>query len=109
MATLTAKAPARAANAFALVAAAAGGDEFVNDGKCLIVIDNGSGGSITLTVETQRTVDGEAVDDKDIVLPAGEQHLLGPWPKPIYNDVDEKVQLTYSAVTDLTVGIIQHS
>ena len=109
MATLVPKAPARAANAFALVSAEVGGDEFVNDGKCLIVIDNGSGAPITLTAETQQTVDGEEVADKEIVIPDAEQHLLGPWPKPIYNDGDGKVQLTYSGVTSLTIGIIQHS
>lgn len=106
MADLTVVTPARSANLFALESAAGGGDAFLNSAKRFLVIDNADGSPMTLTLVTQNTVDGEAVDDKTIVVAAGTRQLLGPFPPAIYNDNDDKVQLTYSAVTSLTVGVI---
>lgn len=108
MATLTAVSPERAANELEAVAAAAGGDEFANTGggRRLLVIENGSGSPMTLTVTTQATVDGEAADDKTIAVPAGERHLIGPFPASIYNDGDGNVQLAYSDETSVTVAVI---
>ncbi len=107
MADLTVVSPARAANALTGESAAAGGDAFANTGKELLVIENGSGSPINLTAVTQQEVDGEAVDDKVITIPAGERHVLGPWPTSIYSDGDSKVQLEYSAVTSVTVSVIK--
>ncbi len=107
MATLTVKSPARAANSFPEESAAVGGDEFVNTGSELLIIENGDAASMTLTVVTQIMVDGEDLDDKEISVPAGERHLLGPWPENVYNDENGKVQLTYSSVTSLTVGVLK--
>jgi len=106
MATLTPVAPARAANAITGVSAAAGGDDFVNDGKKLVLINNDDADSLTLTITTTKTVDGEAVADKTITVPAGERHLIGPFPPNIYNDGDAKVALSYDDETSVTVAVI---
>jgi len=108
MATLTPVAPDRAANQIAGQAAAAGGDDFVNDGKKLLLIEhtNGVGSDVDLTVTTTKTVDGEAVADKTITIPAGERHLIGPFPTTVYNDGDAKVALAYEDHTDIEVAII---
>ncbi len=108
MATLTAVSPARAANAFSMQAAAAGGDDFVNSGSELLLIEHTDelGSDVDLTIVTQQTVDGEDVADKVITIPAGTLHLLGPFPRAIYNDGDDKVQLTYSDETDVEVGVL---
>jgi hypothetical protein len=103
MATLTVQNSARAVASVALTAAGAGGDEWVNTGKEGFLIDNQDAASKTVTFVTQATVDGEAVGDKAVVIPAGEMHILGPFPKSTYNDANEKVQVTYSAVTSLSV------
>jgi len=55
---------------------------------------------------TQQTVDGEAIADKTIVIPAGERHLVGPFPKTVYNDSNGRVQLSYSSETDIEVAVI---
>lgn len=111
MATLTAVKAARSANLFAAVAAAAGGDDFVNDGKKLLVIEhtNGAGADMTLTIATPMTVDGEDVGEKAIAVVKGTRQLLGPFPKSIYNDGDAKVALTYSSETDVEVSVIDIS
>jgi len=107
MATLTVQTPLRADNQTEPEACANGGDDFVNTGKELLVFKNGSGSQMTLTIATQQTVDGEAVADKTIDVPAGETQLFGPWPTSIYNDSNAKVQLTYSDETSCTVLVIQ--
>jgi len=107
MADLTPVSPSRAANSFSFASAAAGGDEFPNTGKELVVIKNGGGSGITLTVTTTLTVDGEPVDDKEITVGAGETHLLGPWPGNIYSDNDGKVSLGYSDNTSVEVAVIK--
>lgn len=109
MATLTAVAPAREANELTMVAAAAGGDEFVNDGKKLLVVKNADVDALTVTITTQMTVDGEDVADKTVSVPAGETHLVGPFPPNVYNDGDGKVQIGYDDETDVTVGVIDAS
>jgi len=109
MATLTAVAPARTANQIAGVAAAAGGDEFANDGKQLLLIENGSGAEIDLTITTEKTVDGEDVADKVIAIPDGERHLIGPFPTQIYNDGDGHVNIGYEDHTNVTVAVIDAS
>lgn len=88
-------------------ACAGGGDEFANAGDEFIHIKNGSGGDITLTIVTQATVDGQAVGDRTVVITAGEERLIGPFPTGTYNDGAGKVQLTYSGVTSLTIGILK--
>ncbi|TVQ64484.1 MAG: hypothetical protein EA379_01315 [Phycisphaerales bacterium] len=90
------------------VAADAGGDEFVNTGREAVIITNNDSTPKTLTIVTQQTVDGEAVDDKEVVVPPGETHLVGPFPTGIYNrPADSRVELEYSAVTDVTVAIVR--
>ena len=106
MATLTAVAPARAANEMTRVAAATLGDEFLNDGKKLFLVDNASAGAVAVTFSTPITIDGEAVDNKVVSVPAGETHLLGPFPTNVYNDGDGKVLVGYDDPTSVTVGVI---
>jgi len=106
MATLTPVAPAREANPLAGQAAAAGGDDFLNDGEKLLVIENDDVDSMDLTITTTKTVDGEAVADKVITIGAGERHLVGPFPPQVYNDGDGKVALAYTDETGVTVAVI---
>jgi len=107
MATLSVQEITRASNGLtpAYASAAGGGDQFQNNGRCFIQVKNGSGGNITLTAVTQSTVDGLAVTDLTAVIPltSGDK-MIGPFPTDIYNDANGYVQLTYSAVTSLTIG-----
>lgn len=90
-------------NDLAGVAAAGGGDSFANTGKEFVVIKNGSGSPITLTVATPGTVDGDlAIADRTATIGAGETRAVGPFPVSTYG---ETVNLTYSGVTSLTVSI----
>jgi hypothetical protein len=83
------------------------GDEFVNTGKEFIVIDNASGSPVSVTLDIQATVDSQAVTDRVVSVPAGEQRYIGPFKPSIYNDGDSHMNVSYSAVTSLTTGIIR--
>jgi len=112
MATHTPIAPTRAANPITFAAADAVGDDFVSTGKELVLVEhtNGAGSSVTLTVTTTATIDGEAVADKVITINPGETHALGPWPQQWYNDpATAKVSLSWSAVTDIMLAVIKPS
>ena len=42
-----------------------------------------------------------------VAVPAGEERLIGPFPKAAFNDANNKVQLTYSSHTGLTIAVLQ--
>lgn len=92
------------------VAAAAGGDEFANDGKTFFRANNASAGSITVTfatVATQVRIPGFgeiALSNLQVSVPAGAVREIGPFPTGQFNDNGGKVQVTYSGVTSLTVA-----
>ena len=104
MAYFTAKSIVRDGLDPALGSAAAGGDAFINDGATFIEVDNAGVGSINVTIVTQKTIDAQAVADRVVAVPNGERRFIGPFQQQFYNDGDDKVQITYSAVTSVTVG-----
>ena len=89
-------------------AASAGGDSFPNDGGTLLHFKNTNAAARNVTIATQITVDGKAVADDVINIPAttGDK-MVGPFPSGIYNDVNGRVQLTYDAATNLTVAVMR--
>ena len=88
-------------------AAAGGGDQFSNDGKTMIHVKNGSGGSITVTVASQVSCSQGATHNTAVAIAAGAEKMIGPFPTDRYNDANGFVQLTYSGVTSLTLGAFQ--
>lgn len=106
MATLTAQTIVRAGLEATYAAAAGGGDEFVNTGVEVLHVKNASVGDITVTVVSQATVDGLAVADRAVVVTAGEERFIGPFPTNVYNDANQKIQVTYSGVTTLTIAVL---
>lgn len=112
MAVLTVATAVRASNGndLAGVAAAAGGDTFVNTGAEILIIKNGGGAPITLTVATPATLDGLAVTDLTATIGAGATRSVGPFPPGWYNDTGVaggSVALSYSAVTSVTVAVLK--
>lgn len=107
MATLTVQSAKREANALTFAAASAGGDDFSNSGSERVLLKNDSVGDVTVTFVTHITVDGLAVADLQITVPAGEMHLLGPFPRSTYNNPSTgRVEMTYSSSTDVSVAVI---
>lgn len=92
-----------------LAAASGGGDAFVNDGRTFLMVTNGGGGSINVTLVVQRAnvkVPGAGtVVFTSIVtaVPNGTTRFIAV-PTGPYNDANGRVQVTYSGVTSVTVG-----
>ncbi len=105
MATLTALSISRDGVAVSGAAAAVGGDKFGNNGSQMLYVNNASVGSVNVTLATSQTVDGQAVADRVVAVAAGAAKMIGPFKPSQYNDVDGFVQVTYSAVTTVTVAV----
>jgi hypothetical protein len=80
----------------------------VNSGDEFIHVKNTHTSAQTVTIETPATVDGLAVADREVEIPANTgDKIIGPFPSSTYNDSAGKVQLTYDGVTDLTIAVIK--
>lgn len=89
-------------SASTLVAASGGGDTCAAGDGVFLEVNNGGGSSVTVTLVTPGTVEGLAVADRPVTIPAGER-----WKIPvgrIYAKSDGQADITYSGVTSLTVG-----
>ena len=109
MAVLTAQQVSLAGLGPSYVAAAAGGDSFSNDGNTLIHVKNTDAAAKTVTVASQRlATPGLAPSNNAVSVPAttGER-IIGPFDPLVWNDTNGSVQLTYSAVTGVTIAAIR--
>lgn len=92
-----------------LGAAASDGEKFSNNGKTFVVIANGYTATITGTFVTPGTIDGLAIDDKEVAVPVGETYFAGPFPPSQYNQPSGSdlgyVYLNWSQVTSVTYGV----
>ncbi len=106
MATLSTQPISRGGIVPAFAAATAGGDKFTPTKDTYLHVKNASAGSITVTVVTPKTTSyGSAVADDAIAVAAATDRLIGPFPSEHYgNPVGGLADITYSAVTSLTVG-----
>lgn len=88
-------------------AAAAGGDSFVPQNDMFLVVKNGSGASVTVTVVVPGNDDfGNARPDVAVVVAAATERYI-PVSHGLYLDpATGLVNVTYSAVTTVTVGLI---
>jgi hypothetical protein len=81
------------------------GHEFTNDGKTFLQVKNTSGSPITVTLQTPATVDGVALADPTVSVPAttGDK-MIGPFPTRAFNQSGGVVYVDFSAVTNVTVS-----
>jgi len=99
------------------VAAEAGGNEYINDGRTIFQIRNEGSTSITTTFTAQKTsikVQGYgqdiAIENKTLVTDGSTGNIVEAviiLPTAGYNDGDGRVQVTYTAVTDLKVRALR--
>ena len=89
------------------VAAAGGGDAFANTGHEMLVITNGDASSHSVTAHFQKSPDGLTVTDRAVAVAAGKTMIIGPFPTDLYNDTNNLVQLSYTAVTSVKVAVVK--
>ena len=107
MATLTAAVAAKTGTVLAPVSANGGGDQFLNTGREVIYVKNGSGGSITLTLAPAGTPGGLALATIAIAIAAGVEKIIGPLDTGLFNNASGMVTMTYSGVSSLTIAVMR--
>ena len=83
-----------------------------SDGKTFIVVKNGSGGSVTVTVAEQ--ISGTTVEDPvygtvskasaTVAVSAGATAVMGPFKKQAFNNGSNQIEISYSATASVTVA-----
>lgn len=111
MAVLTVQQVALAGLTPTYASAGVAGDSFANDGNVMLHIKNTNAAARTVTVVVgvgRPAVPGYTPTNNAVVVPltVGDK-MIGPFDPTVWNDANGLVQLTYSAVTDVTVAAIR--
>lgn len=92
----------------ALTAANTDGHMFVNDGRTVLILQNTNGAIRTVTVQTPIAVDGLAVADLSITVPALTGRVITPpFPVTVYNQSNGMVFVDYSGVSQTLVAAVR--
>lgn len=103
MALLAHQAPKLTGTPVTYSAAAAGGDTMVHTTAGALRVKNASAGAVTVTVVTPgNTRYGQADPDIPVVVSAGTEVAIGPFPDALA--VEGILSVTYSAVASVTVA-----
>jgi hypothetical protein len=107
MATVATKQIVRAGAVPAYVAASAGGDKVTPGPSTFLHVKNGSAGEITCTVVTPGSVDGLAVADLAVAVPAAGEAMVGPISAGLFRDpADGLAAITWSASASVTFAVL---
>ncbi len=106
MAAITVQQAQVTGTALNLVAASGGGDTIATqDATTYLVVRNSDASSKTVTVVRPGNDEfGLAVPDIAVAVAAGATTVIGPIPAPFRNPSNSLVDVTYSAVTSVTVA-----
>ena len=108
MALLATQTISRAGLTPALQAASSGGDSWEPSSTTFLVAKNGSASSITVTVATTATAFGQPISNVAVPVAAGAEVWFGPFdPGMVAQSGTNLGNLTYSAVTSLTIAAVQ--
>lgn len=88
-------------------AAIADGHMFTNNGRRMLRVRNTDSSSKTVTAQIPGTVDGQDIADRQYTIPATTGDVVIPPFPNAYNQADGKVYLDYSAITGLSVQVIE--
>lgn len=93
-----------------MTAPSADGD-IIDAGNVELVINNGSGGPITVTMQTSYTYEGLSLEDDVATVAAGGTRSFGPFPPSLFAQTSDavvgagKVLIDYSAVASVTRAV----
>lgn len=110
MAALTSQAVVETglAPTFAAATSGAGGDTFSCDGRTFLVVKNGGGSSINVTLtSTAPARPGLATTDRVVAVTNGTEKWIAVDPAGFASATDGTAKATYSAVTSVTVAAIR--
>lgn len=90
----------------AYTAAAADGNSFPNDGRTFLHVKNGAT-DVVVTTRITKVVDGQAVTNPTVTVPATEERMIGPFPPGLYNQSDDTVYVDYDDEANVTIAAIR--
>lgn len=105
MATLSIQDVATSGAIPSYAAANSGGDQFQNDGKTYVHIKAGVGGVTNVTIGSQRACDQGSTHNTTVAIANSTEKMIGPFDTARYSDANGYVQLAYSSVTNVTIGV----
>ena len=82
------------------------GNFFANSGKEFLHVKNAHTSPQTVTIDSPAACNQGGTHDVAVAIPAGEERMIGPFPKDRFNDGGGYVQITYSGVTALTIAAV---
>lgn len=109
MATLTTQEITRAGVQVTYAACAGGGDKFTPTKDTFIHVKNTNAATRTVTITSTSSTIGLAHADPAVVVSATTgDNMIGPFPAEIFaNSADGLADISYSAVTNLTIGVFK--
>lgn len=88
-------------------AASAGGDTFSNDGKTVLRVKNDGAASVDVTFTAQRKCNQGFLHDEVGTVAAGAEETFGPFEWSRFNDDTQKVHVSYSDATSVTLAAVR--
>lgn len=84
------------------------GDVFTNSGRTFIHVINGSAGTLIVTINTQTPCNQGVDDDAEVAsILAGEERMIGAFPKGRFNDANGQVQVKCDVQTSILIAAIE--
>ena len=103
--TLTPITAAQAGTSYTPSTPAAGGNNFANDGTCVLIIQAVSN-PVVITVTGQALAyDGAAHNQASVSVTSGKTCVMGPFPRCDFNDTAGLVHFTSSETTTTLIGV----
>jgi hypothetical protein len=107
MAALPTQSASPTGTTLTMAAASGGGDTFVPGSSTVLLVRNGDASSKTVTIVRPGTTYGTADPDIAVTVAAGAIAVLGPYPSDLADPTDGQIDVTYSAVTSVTVAAVK--
>jgi hypothetical protein len=106
MAVIATQAAPSSGAALTYSAASGGGDRFTPGRHVFLHIKNGSGSTMTATIVTPNSLDGLAVADRAVSIPATSDRII-PVGESLYASADGLADITYSLATSVTLAVVE--
>lgn len=90
--------------------AASASDTFERrQGDTVLIVNNGSGAPINVTIVSHANPQaGEAAADKVVAVPAGKRYMIGPFPQQ-FEDANGLITANFSATATVTRWVLDQS
>ncbi|QJY51254.1 hypothetical protein [Pseudonocardia broussonetiae] len=86
-------------------AASPGGDRFTPSRNTFLHVVNASASPVTATLTTPGNVDGLAIPERGVTVPAGANRMV-PLPPGTYRSADGLADVAWSATTSVTFAVL---